>query len=200
MAQTPEEKPQPITPSRSTKRRGRPARALKEDNSAKRRLWLIIALVTLALVGIASGVGYYLNRVAPVVVVTQTPTPSAAKWKLALPLQVNGYSRDAADGASPVTGPDKVTTVTAPYSKDGKQQLIILMGRPYVDLKSFMEAANMNVVVPVDDALCGISGDNNLEGCAIMSDDTAILVMSMGDPTRSELVVLAKAVAEQVTR
>lgn len=161
---------------------------------------MLVATVVLALLAAAGA--YLANRLTPAAIQTSTvtPPPPSATWALDLPVTVGAYSRDASEGATPSTGSDGKTTVSARYSTHGKQAAVVLMSRPYKNLDEFMTVANMNALTPQGDALCGFSGDFNTEGCGIQRDDTAILVVAIGDTSRTELLQLAQAVAEQVAR
>ncbi|WP_026377597.1 MULTISPECIES: hypothetical protein [Aestuariimicrobium] len=161
---------------------------------------MLVATVVLALVAAAGA--YLVNRWTPTATqtTTVTPPPPRATWALELPVTVGAYSRDASEGATPSLGTDGKTTISARYSKEGRQAAVVLMSRPYKNLKEFMTVANMNAVTPQGEALCGFSGDFNTEGCAIQRDDTVILTVAVGDTTRTELLALADNVAAQVAR
>lgn len=183
-------------------RKARPARALKEDTSARRRTLLILAVATVIVALLAAASAYLANRLTPEAVqtTTVTPPPPSATWALELPVTVGEYSRDASDDATPTKGSDGKTTISARYARNGQQAAVVLISRPYRDLEEFMTLANMNAVTPQGEALCGYSGDFNTEGCAIQRDDTAILVVAVGDTSRADLLSLADDVAAQVAR
>lgn len=193
-----------MRPSRG--RRRRPARGVVEDKAPKRRAGLILAIVTVMLVLAASASGYLVNKFTPATVTTQTVTPSAAPatWKLALPVTIGEYSRDANVGASPVVGADKKQTVSAPYTKAGQPAVVMVLSRPHADGKLFMQEANMNAVVemmgttPENSGWCGVSGDNNLDGCALIRDDTAVMVLAVQDISRVDLMALVVEVADTI--
>lgn len=195
----PDEPPQPTTGGRRAQAR-RPARVQVEDKTPRRRAMLILTVVTVALVAIAAGGGYLVNRLSPASVITQTVTPTAApgSWPLALPVSIGDYSRDANQGATPTRGADGKQTVSAQYSRQGEPAALILLSRPHTDGKLFMQEANMNAVTEASTGWCGISGDNDLDGCLVIRDQTAVLVMAIQDISRDDLIALTTQVADQV--
>ena len=110
-------------------------------------------------------------------------------FPLVPPLRLDDYSRDANADVMPSMNPaSKRSTVTATYSKAGNNAFVLLMSRPETDGKKFMADMGMNAVVPTDDGWCGTSVDSTREGCAVLRDDTALLVVDLSGMTRTDLI------------
>lgn len=183
--------------SRLRGRRRGPARAA--EPVPRRHRGLLIGLIISALVvGVAAIGGYLVSRYTPETISTQTVAPTRPPFKLELPLQVGEYSRDANQGNTPTKGVDGKTTLSATYSKGGQPAFVLLVARPYTDGKVFMQDLNMNVVAPVEDGMCGVSGDNNNDGCSLIRDNTGILVLSTVDMSRTDLMALTRRIADQM--
>ncbi len=180
-------------------RRRRPARALDDDRAKRNRTLMLFAVATVVLVLIAGTIAYLSTRVAPVPETTPTPTPTVATWKLALPQTVGPYSRDAGDGVTPSTSLDGTTTLSAKYSKGGVPSAVIMISRPYLDLKSFAESSNIGGTSPEGDALCGTQNDNALPGCAVIKDGTVVVVFDLVNMPTADLVALAQTVMDAVS-
>lgn len=176
-------------------RRHRPSRAAEPVSGRSRRTIVIGLLATVALIVVAGLVAYVVGVASP----DPAPTPSHRAWPLALPLQVDGYSRDPNTTTTPTTK-QGVTTLSATYAKDNQDAVIVLMSRPATDLRTFMTQAAMNAVAdqPLSDgsgtARCGVSLDNNHISCAIIQDTTAVLVVGLLDQPRQQLADLAEKV------
>lgn len=176
-------------------RRRRPARALDDHREARNRRLKIAAVVSLAVVMIALVISYLGTRAAPTVVETPTPKPTPATWPLALPPNISGYSRDANDGVKPTKGQDGATVLSAKYARAGKPMALVMITRSYTDLKSFAESSNINNAAPVKDAMCGTSGDvDGLGACAVMMNDTVVVVFDLSEMTTDEQITLAHQV------
>ena len=152
--------------------------------------WALVLFGVLTLVLVVGGAGigaYRYNASKPQVVITasgaHTPFP------LVPPLRLDDYSRDANADVMPSMNPaSKRSTVTATYSKAGNNAFVLLMSRPETDGKKFMADMGMNAVVPTDDGWCGTSVDSTREGCAVLRDDTALLVVDLSGMTRTDLI------------
>jgi len=155
-------------------------------------------IVSLIVITLAAGSGYLVNRLRPQAVTTQTATVTGPPFEMKLPLSIEEYSRDANEGNNPATAADGKVTLSAAYSKGGQDAFIVVLARPYSDAKTFMQDANMHVVAPVEDGMCGISGDNKNDGCALMRDNTGILVVSTTSTSRKDLMALTRKVADTV--
>lgn len=183
---------------RERPRRRRASRAAEPLPSRTKPL-VIAGIVSLLLVALATGFGWIYARSQPDSVTTQTQVATRPPFELVLPLEIGEYSRDANQGNSPNVGADGKTTISATYSKGGQPAFVLLLGRPYDDNREFMRDLNMNAVSEVDDGLCGISGDNQNDGCALIRDNTGILVLSTVDMARADLMALTQQAATQLT-
>ncbi|MGA4670022.1 hypothetical protein ACPCG0_09530 [Propionibacteriaceae bacterium Y1923] len=183
---------------RERRRRRGPSRAA-EPVPSRTRLLVIAGIVSLLLVATAAGVGWIYARSQPAAVTTQTQVATRPPFELVLPLEIGEYSRDANQGNSPNVGSDGKTTISATYARGGQPAFVLLLGRPYDDNREFMRDLNMNAVSEVEDGLCGISGDNQNNGCALIRDNTGILVLSTVDMSRADLMALTKQAATQLT-
>ena len=161
---------------------------------------MIGLLVSALLMALAAGGGYMASRMRPVETQTQTQVATKPPFKLELPLTVGEYSRDANDGNTSTTAPDGKKTLSATYSKGGQPAFVLLVARPYKAGKVFMRDLNMNVVSPVEEGLCGISGDNNNDGCSLIRSNTGILVLSTVDMSRADLMELTRQVADEMDK
>lgn len=157
---------------------------------------LLVGLLALALAagGAAYGAWRY-NASKPQVVITaggpHTPFPMVP------PLRVGDYSRDVNQDATPTPNPlTKSSTIASTYAKGGHNAFVLLMSRPEADGKKFMADMGMNAVVPTDDGWCGTSVDSTREGCAVVRDNTALLLVDLSGMTRTDLIEQAHAVAE----
>lgn len=177
--------------------RRRPARASEPLPSRGRGL-LVGLVVSAMVVVLAAAGGYLASRLTPENVSTQTQTATRPPFELTLPLQIGEYSRDANEGNTPTRAADGKTTLSATYSKGGQPAFVLLLARPYPDGKQFMLDLNMNAVTPVEDGLCGVSGDNANNGCSVIRDNTGILVLSTVDVSRAELMDLTHQISRQV--
>lgn len=186
------------TPGATARRRRRgPSRAA--DPVPKRSRTLLIALLVSALLcALAAAGGYLVSRLTPSSTSTQTVAATRPPFEMELPLQVGEYSRDANQGNTPTKGVDGKSTLSATYSRGGQPAFVLLIARPYTDGKAFMRDLNMNVVAPVDEGLCGVSGDNNNDGCSLIRDNTGILVLATVDMSRAELMALTRKATQQM--
>lgn len=193
--------PAQVTPTdglvRERRRRRGPARAADPTPSRTRPL-VIAAIVSLLLVGLAAGFGWVYARSQPDTVTTQTQLATRPPFEMVLPLEIGDYSRDANQGNTPNTGADGKVTISATYAKGGQPAFVLLLGRPYGDGREFMRDLNMNAIAEVDDGLCGISGDNQNDGCSLVRDNTGILVLSTVDISRADLMVITQQAATQL--
>lgn len=180
------------------RRRRGPARA-SEPIPSKTRPLIIAGIVSILLVAMAAGIGWVYARSQPDAVTTQTMVPTKPPFEMVLPLEIGAYSRDANQGNTPSTGADGKVTISATYTKGGQPAFVLLLGRPYTDGREFMRDLNMNAIAEVDDGLCGISGDNQNDGCSLIRDQTGILVLSTVDISRADLMVITQQVATQLT-
>lgn len=190
-----------VTPTdgliRERRRRRGPARAAEPTTSRTRPL-IIAAIVSLLLVGMAAGFGWIYARSQPDTVITQTQVPTRPPFDMVLPLQIGDYSRDANEGNTPSKGADGKQTLSATYAKGGQPAFVLLLGRPYDDGREFMRDLNMNAIGEVDDGLCGISGDNQNDGCSLIRDNTGILVLATVDLSRADLMAITQQAASQL--
>lgn len=162
--------------------------------------WALVLFVALASVLVIGGAGYgawRYNADKPQVVITASGPHTA--FPLVPPLRVGDFSRDANANATPTPNPTtKVSSIATTYSKDGHDAFVLLMARPATDGKKFMTEIGMNAVVPTDDGWCGTSVDSTREGCAVLRDDTALLVVDLAGMTRTDLMQQAHAFATQL--
>lgn len=178
------------------RRRG-PARAA-EPVPGRARPIVIVLVVSLVLAIVAAGFGWLYARSRPSAVTTQTQVATRPPFELKLPLELGEYSRDANQGNSPNVSEDGKTTISATYSRGGQPAFILLLARPYDDGKVFMRDLNMNAVGSVEDGLCGISGDNQNDGCSLIRENTGILVLATVDLSRADLMNITHQAATAV--
>ncbi|MGA4506688.1 hypothetical protein ACQB6R_14155 [Propionibacteriaceae bacterium G1746] len=179
------------------RRRGRMARAA-EPQQSRLRPWVIGAVVAVLLVALAAGLGWIYARSQPDVVNTQTQVATGTPFRLELPIQLGEFSRDANQGNTPNVNRDGKTTLSATYSKGGQPQFVLLLARPYDTTEVFMRDLNMNAISNVDAGMCGVSGDNMNDGCALIRDQTGILVLSTVDMSREQLMKITQQAADQL--
>lgn len=160
--------------------------------------WALLLIGTLTLLLAVAGAGYgawYLNSRKPQVVVTASGPKTP--WKMYPPLQMDEYSRDANSADTPSANPTtKKSVISATYARSGQNTVVLLMSRPEKDPKQFMADMGMNTVVATDDGFCGTSVDSNRDGCAIMRDDTAVMIVDLVGQSRADLMVLAHKFAD----
>lgn len=183
---------------RENRRRRGMARAAEPSPSRTKPL-VIAAIVSLLLVAMAAGFGWLYARSQPDSITTQTQVATKPPFAMTLPLEFGEYSRDANQGNTPNTGDDGKVTISATYAKGGQPAFVLLLGRPYADGRDFMRDLNMNAIAEVEDGLCGISGDNQNDGCSVIRDNTGILVLSTVDISRADLMLLTQQAATQLT-
>ena len=58
----------------------------------------------------------------------------------------------------------------------------------------------MNAVVAAADGYCGTSIDTNREGCAVIVDDTAVMVVDLVGLTRTDLMTLTHRFAKELSK
>lgn len=164
--------------------------------------WLMVLAGLLALLLAAGGAGYAawrINAAKPQVVVTAGPPKKP--WAMVPPLQMGEYSRDASAAESPSANPTtKKQTIAATYAKGGQNSAVLLMSRPEKDAKKFMTDLGMNAVVATADGYCGTSIDTNREGCAVIVDDTAVMVVDLVGLTRTDLMTLTHRFAKELSK
>jgi len=163
-----------------------------------KRPGVAVGILASVAVIVAAGLGgYWLGQQGDEAV--DTPTAAANPWTLALPDTVDEYSRNPGSDESQTTSsaPPK-TTISATYSKGGQTSVLVLLSRPDANAETFLREAAFNVVLAQDHGFCGTSTDNDLEGCAVVRDNTSILAVGMVDQSREELMSVAELFADTV--
>ncbi|MEL4356441.1 MULTISPECIES: hypothetical protein [unclassified Luteococcus] len=164
--------------------------------------WALVLIGTLLILASVAGAAYVawrMNTGKPQVVVTASGPRTP--WAMVPPLAVDEFSRDANANDTPSANPTtKTSTISATYARSGQNSVVLLMSRPEKDPKKFMADMGMNTVVATDDGYCGTSVDSNRDGCAIMRDDTAILIVDLVGQSRSDLMVVAHKFADEMAK
>lgn len=164
--------------------------------------WLLVLTGVLLFALAVGGAGYAawrINSTKPQVVITASA--SRTPWTLTPPLQVGAYSRDASANDQPSRNPTtNKSAIATTYARQGQNSVVLLMSRPENDTKKFMEDMGMNAVVPNEDGFCGTSIDTNRDGCAVVVDNSAIMLVDLVGLTRTDLMELTHQFAEEVTR
>lgn len=164
--------------------------------------WLLLLLGILLVLLAVAGAGYAawrMNASKPQVVITASA--SRTPWSLTPPLAVGEYSRDANANDTPSANPTtRKSAIASTYARNGQNSVVLLMSRPETDVKKFMTDMGMNAVIQTEDGYCGTSVDTNRDGCAIVRDNTAIMLVDLVGLTRTDLMALTHDFAEELAR
>ncbi|SJN28347.1 hypothetical protein [Luteococcus japonicus] len=162
--------------------------------------WLLLTAGILALVLAVAGAGiaaWRINASKPQVVITASGPRTP--WEMVPPLSVDEYSRDASAADTPSANPTtKKQTIAATYARSGQNTVVLLMSRPEKDAKKFMVDLGMNSVIATEDGFCGTSVDTNRDSCALIRDNTAIMVVDLVGLSRADLMTLAHKFADSL--
>lgn len=152
--------------------------------------WLAVALLAVAVMVLSGLAGLWAARGVPGDQITVTVLPSKTPWPLVPPIRVGDYSRDPNVKPSPRATAEKSTT-TATYSKGGTDAVILLLSRPETKAEDFLRGNGLTDIAPVGDSFCGVTADAKLDGCVVLADQTAVLVVGLQGQTRDVLMGLA---------
>lgn len=161
--------------------------------------WLVVALLAVAVMVVSGLAGLWAARSVPGDEITVTVLPSRTPWPLDPPIRVGDYSRDPNVKPSPHSAGQKTTT-SATYSKGGTAAVILLLSRPETKGEDFLRDNGLTDITPVDESFCGVSTDTNLDGCVVLVDRTAVLVVGLQGQTRDVLTTLADQFAATLSQ
>lgn len=170
-------------------------------NTRRLPRWVVPLVGILLAVAAVLGGGYAAwryNASKPEVVVTASAPRTP--WKMVPPLALGEYSRDANSKDTPSLDPaTKKEVVSATYSKGGAQSAVLVLSRKETDAKKFMETMSMTTVIEQDEGFCGINTDTSREGCALIRDNTAVLVVDLAGASRQDVMKLAVQFADTLS-
>lgn len=160
--------------------------------------WVLALAATLAALAVIAGTAYAAyryNQDKPATVVTAGTVNTA--WPLTPPLQVAGYSRNANANATPTSLPNSnKSAIATTYARNGRDSVVLLLGRPESDGRKFMEELGMTGVAATGDGFCGTTSDTGDDGCTLIRDNTAITVVDLAGLTRTDLMALTHTFAD----
>lgn len=122
-----------------------------------------------------------------------TTSPSVSIGEGAWPLEPPEVMGDLVRGeiSNEDTGDRQV--VRASYA-DGSRTILLLLSRPEADIEAYLADAGVEVVPDAlgddggeDPATCGVSLDNGVPVCAMIRDETAIMVVAVSGQTHAEI-------------
>lgn len=152
----------------------------------------LVKIVGLAAVGVlmvlSAWLGLSLGSVGP----TPSPTPETPApelWPLDPPVVVGEMVRG--DVVTDVPVGTTRTVVRADYS-DGTDRVVLVLTRPQSDVAAHLEDAGVTGAQPNGTSTCGRSVDSGDPVCAVVVDETAVMLLSFGGHSTGQLADLVE--------
>ncbi len=140
-------------------------------------------LVTVLLVVLAGWIGSWVAGPGP----GESSSPMTATWALDPPKLVGDLVRGEVTKTNDPANADH-TIVRTDYT-DGTTKVVLILSRPETDLGVFLTDAGVPDSYDVGSTKCGTSTDTNSPVCAMVTDDTGLMIVGL---TGQEPGTLAK--------
>lgn len=157
----------------------------------------VLAVLGVFVLVVGAGIAGYLLSLPRGPIATPSAVVTTLQAPLQLPHQAGSFVRDSDAALRPTTDPSTgALSMSATYTTSaGRPALIVVASRPSTDATTLLRDAGAPVVHDVADGSCGRTA-RDLDACALLEGNTALLVVALQDQTPLELMQNARTVAD----